>query len=348
VCDNAENCTGTSAPCPADQKSTAVCRAAAGVCDVAESCDGVNDTCPADQLAPASTVCRAASGTCDVAETCTGTSTTCPADVAEPDGTSCNDGNLCTTPDTCEGGVCVGTPAPGSCGDHYLCYKVKPQAPFTKVLGVHLVDQFEDITADITKLRELCTPVSKNGEPVNDDVTHLAAYSFKAVSGTPHFARTTHIRLDNQVTAPGGLFVDTIKRDLLLVPTNKNLSTPPPAPDNDAIGVDHYKCYKAKVTAGTPKFVSVTVTVADQFTGVTPKSVVLKKIRHLCAPVSTNGAAVKNGDIHLACFQTKLASGAPKHVRRSGVQINDEFGPLTLGTIKERELCIPSIKTLTP
>jgi hypothetical protein len=63
-----------------DAKSTAVCRAAAGVCDVAESCDGSTDTCPADILASTATVCRPAAGTCDLPEHCDGTGPLCPVD----------------------------------------------------------------------------------------------------------------------------------------------------------------------------------------------------------------------------------------------------------------------------
>ena len=85
-----------------------------------------------------------------------------------------------------------------------------------------------------------------------------------------------------------------------------------------------------------------------KFIGVTPKSFVVKKIRHLCTPVAKNGETVKNASIHLACFQTKPVTGQPKHVRRLGVHTNNQFGPMVLDTIKENELCIPSIKTLTP
>ena len=74
VCDVAENCTGSSAACPADAKTRSgpVCRASAGVCDVAEACDGSSAACPADAFAPTSVVCRSAAGVCDVAESCTG------------------------------------------------------------------------------------------------------------------------------------------------------------------------------------------------------------------------------------------------------------------------------------
>jgi cysteine-rich repeat protein len=81
-CDLAEFCTGSSAVCPANQKSTAVCRPAVGDCDVAESCDGVSDACPSDGLAA--------------------------------NGTTCDDSTSCTSPDQCLDGSCVGS---SLCGD---------------------------------------------------------------------------------------------------------------------------------------------------------------------------------------------------------------------------------------
>jgi len=57
ACDIAETCTGQSATCPADTKSTAQCRTSAGQCDVAEYCDGINNNCPANGYAPFSTGC---------------------------------------------------------------------------------------------------------------------------------------------------------------------------------------------------------------------------------------------------------------------------------------------------
>jgi hypothetical protein len=134
-CDQAENCTGTSATCPADVKKPlgtactadsnpctldqcdgssaacqhpagnagAVCRASAGVCDVAETCTGASTSCPADGFASSSTPCRAAAGECDQVDNCTGGSALCPADAKKPNGTACtDDGNVCTT-DTCNG-----------------------------------------------------------------------------------------------------------------------------------------------------------------------------------------------------------------------------------------------------
>jgi hypothetical protein len=276
-----------------------------------------------------------------MAEQCTGSSAACPPDITAPDGTSCNDNNTCSSGDICQGGVCTGTPNPDGCADDFLCYGAK--ATFTPIPNVRLVDQFEDIFVTVRKLKHLCTPADKNAEGVFDDVTHQASYTITQAPGTPKFVRRTNLLVENQF---GQLRVDAYKRDLLLVPSNKNLSGPTPPPNLGAINVDHYKCYKAKTTAGTPRFVAQTVTVEDQFT--TPKTFVLKKIRHLCNPVDKNNEGIKNSTVHLACYQAKPASGQPKHVRRTGVNTNNQLGALVLSTVKESELCIPSTKTITP
>jgi len=141
----------------------------------------------------------------------------------------------------------------------------------------------------------------------------------------------------------GTLHVDTLKADVLFVPSNKNLSTQPPAPDNNAIGVDHYKCYKIRVTPGTPKFPKgVTVTVGDQFTS-PAKVFAVRKAKHLCNPVSKNSETVKNPGARLLCYQAKPAAGQPKLTRVSGIQTNNQFRPEVLQTIKESELCVPSV-----
>jgi hypothetical protein len=70
--------------CPADVflSNATVCRAAvAGGCDVAENCTGSSAVCPADAVRAAGTSCRASAGVCDAAEVCTGASNACPIDV---------------------------------------------------------------------------------------------------------------------------------------------------------------------------------------------------------------------------------------------------------------------------
>ncbi|TMB40671.1 MAG: hypothetical protein E6J55_20745 [Deltaproteobacteria bacterium] len=341
-CDLTDSCDGVNDDCPPDAKSTAVCRPAAGPCDRADSCDGVNDSCPPD--AKSTAVCRPAADSCDIAESCDGSSDTCPPDAVQPDGASCSDDNTCTIGDTCQSGVCTGTPDPDGCADDFLCYKARTGTPFTPILAVNLADQFEaNQNYDLVKVLDLCTPTNKNNQGVLDQQTHLRSYKIRAVAGSPRFSRR-HVKVTNQL--PAQQFLDVLKPDLLYVPTAKSLTTPPPEPGpND---VDHYKCYKAKVTAGTPKFPKgIQVTVTDQFR-TTPGVFDVKKPRHLCTPVSKNGEPVHNPDAHLVCYVARPARGQAKHVPRAPVYVHDQFGPQTLATVKEDELCIPSLKTVLP
>jgi len=320
-----------------------VCRAAAGACDLPESCDGVSNDCPADQKSTA--VCRPATGTCDVAESCDGVSNTCPADAHQPDGTTCSDGNSCTTGDNCQNGTCVATPNADGCADDFLCYKVKSTTVFTPIPNVLLSDTFVPAGHyDLKKPKHLCTPADKNHEGVLDDQTHLKSYQIKAVTGSPRFIKQTGIKMANQLVPHPTLFLDALKPDLLFVPTAKSLNNPSvgqPGPNN----VNHYKCYKAKVTSGTPVFPKgVQVMVSDQFR-TTAGLFDVKKVRHLCAPVSQSGGAVPNPDAYLVCYLAKPAKGVAKHVPVTPVYVNNELGPETLKTLKEDELCIPSVRT---
>jgi hypothetical protein len=272
----------------------------------------------------------------------------------------------------CEGGEVV------QCIDHFLCYKAKltggdicsSDAPsnaggsceveencggtedetsfcvpnkFPKGVQVSLADQFEEGTFDVKKPVSLCTPADKNEEGIIDEETHLEGYQI--LPATKHVPQT-NIKIENQFhPSRGELFVNTIKPDRLLVPTAKSLTGPVDAPDPASHNVDHYKCYKAKVTPGTPTFPKgLQATVVDQFNQ--PKLYDLKKPTRLCNPVDKNGEGIKNEATHLMCYQAKPATGQPKHAKVLGIHVNNQFGPEQLDTIKEEELCVPSEKIL--
>jgi hypothetical protein len=209
---------------------------------------------------------------------------------------------------------------------------------------VHLVDQFETGDWQVVKGKGLCTPADLNGTGVNDPATHLRSYQIKAVPPTPRHQRRTLVHVTNGLGANGGdLRVDTVKPDLLLVPADKDLHVDPPLPTGD---LDHFKCYKIKVSPGTPRFPKgVAVSLADQFTG-TPKSFLLKKPRHLCNPVDKDGGGINNPSAHLLCYKAK--GSIPKHMRRIGVHVHGQFGVEIVDTVKEDEVCIPSAKSLSP
>jgi len=139
----------------------------------------------------------------------------------------------------------------------------------------------------------------------------------------------------------GTIFVDTKKPDRLLVPSARSLAGPIDGLDPETI--DHFKCYKVKVTEGTQEFEPIQVTLADQFED---KLFDVKKPKRLCNPVDKNSEGIFNPLAHLMCYTVKRTEGEPKHIKVTGIQVNNQFGPLQLDTKKEAELCVPSTKIL--
>jgi cysteine-rich repeat protein len=105
--------------------------------------------------------------------------------------------------------------------DHYKCYKIKttPGTPkFPKgALGGSVVDQFGVRSVTLIKPSHLCTPVEKNGEPIKHAAVHQLCYKVKP---TPATAKQVGLHTNNQF---GQLRIDTIKEDLLCVPSLKEL-----------------------------------------------------------------------------------------------------------------------------
>jgi len=84
------------------------------------------------------------------------------------------------------------------------------------------------------------------------------------------------------------------------------------------------------------------VTVSDQFR-TTTGTFDVKKVKHLCTPVSKDGGPVPNPDAYLVCYRTAPAKGVPK-LASVTAYVNNEIGPETLTTRREDELCIPSVR----
>lgn len=122
-------CTGKS--------SAEVCRpAASGVaCDLAENCTGASDFCPAEQFKASGVSCRSASLAllgCDAVEYCSGLSADCPADSYATAGTDCVDGGKCDGAGVCNncpsgqfrcsaGGSCQSSKKGQACNDGNPC-----------------------------------------------------------------------------------------------------------------------------------------------------------------------------------------------------------------------------------
>ncbi len=246
------------------------------------------------------------------------------------------------------------------------CGAAGPCLGFPKGVQASIADQFESGNYDVKKPVRMCNPVDKNGEGILDPDTHQKGYQIKAVKGAPKHVKqrvTIQNQFTDQFSADGLQVVETIKEDFLLVPSGKDLSGPASLPSSD---VDHYKCYKTKEVKGVctgdmtskckvdadcftvggscaqkhPK--GVNVTLDDQFESGSWEA---KKLTSLCTPADKNGEGITNDVDHLACYQIKAPKGAPKHVKQSGVYMNNQFGHEVLGTIKEDLLCVPTIKS---
>ena len=232
----------------------------------------------------------------------------------------------------------------GLVADHYLGYDVKETkgTPKFDKFDVDLTDQFVSGTFEVKKPERLYNPVDKNGEGISDEFTHLLGYKIKALKGEPKFDKVTNVFVTNQF---GEITVDVKKPKLLLVPSSKDLFGIPS--ELDAITVNHFKCYDVKVTKGTPKFEKRTVELTDQFES---KTFEVKKPKMLCNPVQKthDGTTTEiiDPENHLLCYDVKPAKEEPKHEKRKSVFTNNQFGPEQLDTKKEKELCVPSMKTL--
>ena len=220
--------------------------------------------------------------------------------------------------------------------DAYLCYKAKPTKQgdgFEPPPDLTLVDAFETRETNVVKPKALCNPADIGGEGIGDATTHLESYQ---IQSSEKHEKVKGFAVAN---AFGSLTLDTVKEDRLLVPSAKGLAEPPgPLGKNS---VDHCKCYKAKPTKGSPKFQKLQVTVADQFDG-TARTFDVKKPTHLCLPVDKNGEGIQHPDSLRVCYKVKPAKKQPKHAKRTGVFLGNQFGTEQLDTVKEDELCVPS------
>jgi len=227
----------------------------------------------------------------------------------------------------------------GGPDDQHLCYKAKPGKPkFIAVDNVAVHDAFDGATtAKVVKPAFTCNAATVGaGDPI-DSLTHLTAYKIK--SPIKHVPQLNLLIGD----ILGQLRVDTTKADLLLVPGNLGIGSPPTPPVFASHNVDNYKCYKVKVTKGTT-FVAQQVAIEDEYSG-TPKTFDIKKPKHLCIPSDVGSNLRKNNDGYLMCYQAKPARGQTKHVAQIGLRVGNAFNQLEpLDTKKEEEICFPAVR----
>jgi hypothetical protein len=120
------------------------------------------------------------------------------------------------------------------------------------------------------------------------------------------------------------------------------------APDPGTSGVNNYKCYKIKDNKN-PAFAAIPqVQWSDQFGS---RVLLITKPTKLCTPVDKQGDGIADSDVHLTCYQAKLAAlpvPQPKFLARKVLTKNANFGNAWLDAKSIAELCVPSYKGAIP
>ena len=161
---------------------------------------------------------------------------------------------------------------------------------------------------------------------------------------TLFYKSNPNVHVENQF---GEIIVDVKKPKLLLVPSAKDLFTPPN--ELNPITINHFKCYDVKESKDTPKFVKRIVSLCDPNFDIT-KDFEVKKPKMLCTPVekqvdNADGTVeitpIQNPENHLMCYDIKKMKGEPKFEKRN-VFTDNQFGPEDLEVKKVKQLCLPS------
>jgi cysteine-rich repeat protein len=90
--------------------------------------------------------------------------------------------------------------------DHYRCYKAKPVAGSLKPsVQVTLEDQFDRRVKQTRACVRLCTPVSKNGEPIDNPDAHLVCY--RVIDRSPKLGDMYGGVANGSTANPGGVLL---------------------------------------------------------------------------------------------------------------------------------------------
>jgi hypothetical protein len=269
-------------------------------------------------------------------------------------GTTCrkdalgNIGGVCATD-----ADCLGTP--GSCVKN----------PIPKGLTATIDDELTDGPSDliVAKHATLCTPAEIDGAGVPADQDgHLRGYAVKAAKGAPKYVGAELVPVTN---AFGTVVVSTTKRDRLLVRTTITMGG---SPDGLVAQIaENFTCHKVKLvkkrcaedpfrkcktsadcgvdgpcTQSFPK--GLTAAVADSFTTfATPRTLGIGKPTRLCYATELETFGPPDFGQAMLCYQVKPGPGVAKHAKIGAIFIANPLVRERADTVKESELCVPSV-----
>jgi subtilisin family serine protease len=213
--------------------------------------------------------------------------------------------------------------------DRSKCYKAKLATGAVK-LPVQQMTLTDDVESKITLVQgatSACNPASQSGSAIVDGAAHLTCHKIKDAKGQPKLA-AQNLRVFGSL----GTQQLTVKKALSLCLASGRNGGPIPS------GLDHYKCYQAKITPGTAKPERQTIAIQDGFE--TKQMVVANPIAY-CAPVQLDGSSLTNAETSLTCYQIKDASGQLKFPGQ-GLTASSVLGTESLVAAKATTLCVPT------
>ncbi|MCC6848671.1 MAG: PD40 domain-containing protein [Deltaproteobacteria bacterium] len=215
--------------------------------------------------------------------------------------------------------------------DRFHCYGVRAPggAPGATVT---LVDRFGATQIGVADPRRVCNPANVDGQDPSAPTHpgHLLGYRIRRSGRIAPLPRRQEIT--NQF---GTITVDLVRPELLLVPSAKSLTGPPP-PLNP-VTLDHFQCYR--VTRARTRVKGIPV--VDQLGSL---HVDVKRPRRLCVPVDKNGetpGAEQHAGV-LACYDSRVANASLPFEGPRELFVANQFGSVTLDRLRPAELCVPS------
>lgn len=240
------------------------------------------------------------------------------AAVPREHGASCDDGDRCTSADSCSLGVCSGSEVPACRADQYQCWQTTGGAGGAERVSVS--DRFGAGERVLGRTRSACNPAS-DGLPLEEAGTHLSCKTMSLPDGAP---------LPPQVVEMSDRFGTAALR------LSRPVSYCAPSFEGGGVaatGVDEMSCYRVRGGRSADRVVEL----VDPFE--TRETRVLKPYS-LCGPAARSGGAVKDPKRHLTCYKVR-AGGGSRHATHS-IQLTSALGVDDLRARHARTLCVPS------
>ena len=197
-----------------------------------------------------------------------------------------------------------------------------------------IVDRYATMAGEADRPERLFAPADLNGTHPGAETHegHLVGYRMRWPSSTvlPNLKNQSFIAPALAPTPTGIVTLDIRDPELLFVPSSKSLTGPP---DPLTQPLDHFLCYKARLSRGAPGQAQPILTETSQFETM---DVPLRRIRWLCTPANKNGEDpdAPNHSTHLLCDRQALR-------RPLDIQpvVNNQFGLQVLEIIRREEVC---------